>query len=380
MNKPQSYDAVVIGGGIFGCYSALYLSNKGYRVLLLEKESKCFQKASLVNQARLHSGYHYPRSIHTAKQANEHRERFLMDHQQFINNTFTKYYAVSKHLSSTHSLRFEHFCNYLNIKCQKAPSSSMFNTSQMEALYLTEEYSFDTFLLQNLYKQKVDNATNIDTFLSSTVTHVEKDSHNFLISLKNTKEYLIQTPMVINAAYTGINAINQLFQQPAIETVYELTEVCLVHSRQLKNVGLTVLDGRFISIMPFGLSGLLSLTSVQYTPHKISNHPLPTFSCQKNTDKCQPNNISICSYCPAKPKSNVYKMLRQTQQYFKEPLDLTHFSSLFTVKTKLKSSYIDDARPTCIDTTSKSPYYLTLFSGKINSMYEIEHSLQEIIN
>ena len=54
MNKPQSYDAVVIGGGIFGCYSALYLSNKGYRVLLLEKESKCFQKASLVNQARLH--------------------------------------------------------------------------------------------------------------------------------------------------------------------------------------------------------------------------------------------------------------------------------------------------------------------------------------
>lgn len=55
----MQYDAIVIGGGIFGCYAALFLARKGKKVCLLEREAALFQKASLVNQARLHGGYHY---------------------------------------------------------------------------------------------------------------------------------------------------------------------------------------------------------------------------------------------------------------------------------------------------------------------------------
>lgn len=119
MMKPEYFDAVVIGGGIFGCYAALYLAGQGRRVALLEKESRLFQKASLVNQARLHGGYHYPRSIATAALSDEHKERFTAEHRQFVHFSFEKYYAIDRFGSFTDAKQSERFCRHLQIRCER---------------------------------------------------------------------------------------------------------------------------------------------------------------------------------------------------------------------------------------------------------------------
>ena len=64
---------------------------------------------------------------------------------------------------------------------------------------------------------------------------------------------------------------------------YELCEIilCKVNSK-LKNVGITVMDGPFFSIMPFGKTGYHSLTSVTFTPHVTCHKDFPEFECQKN--------------------------------------------------------------------------------------------------
>ena len=54
---------VIIGGGFFGMYIAEYFARQGKKVLLCEKEADFMQRASYANQARVHNGYHYPRSI-----------------------------------------------------------------------------------------------------------------------------------------------------------------------------------------------------------------------------------------------------------------------------------------------------------------------------
>ena len=46
------------------------------------------KKASIVNQARLHAGYHYPRSVATALLSNEYKERFILEHKNFINSKY----------------------------------------------------------------------------------------------------------------------------------------------------------------------------------------------------------------------------------------------------------------------------------------------------
>ena len=59
-------DCVVIGGGLFGCYIANLLKQRHEcSVILVERENQLMRRASYNNQARIHLGYHYPRSILT---------------------------------------------------------------------------------------------------------------------------------------------------------------------------------------------------------------------------------------------------------------------------------------------------------------------------
>ena len=71
-------DVIVIGGGIFGCLTAIELSKKGLRVQLHEKNDQIMIGASLNNQNRLHLGYHYPRDLETASQCQKGFEAFSM--------------------------------------------------------------------------------------------------------------------------------------------------------------------------------------------------------------------------------------------------------------------------------------------------------------
>ena len=49
--------------------------------------------------------------------------------------------------------------------------------------------------------------------------------------------------------------------------------------------------------------------------------------------------------------------------------------SLFSMKPILKSSEVDDSRPTRIRVDSKEPYFVSVLSGKINTVYDLEEYL-----
>jgi hypothetical protein len=375
----QRFDYVIIGGGIFGCYAALYLAKKGAKVALLEKETQLFRKASLVNQARLHGGYHYPRSIATAALSDEHKERFTAEHRPFVNFSFEKYYAIDRFGSFTDALQFERFCHYLNIRCQRVAEHNLFNFNRLEALYLTEEYSFDPVLLREFYRQKAKTSPGIFIFKNTVVESAQAIGKEWEIQISAANPALtphpslLTTETVINATYAATNAVNRLFGVAELALTHEIAEIAFVASPQFAGKGLTVMDGPFGSIMPFGLSGLLSLSSVAYTHHKISYDDLPRFDCQTPEDPCcRPEAPGICTDCPRRPESNAYKMLAQMQQYFSEGVSFAHLFSYFTIKSKLKANYIDDGRPTEISMLRSEPRFYCLFAGKINSIYEVE--------
>jgi len=372
------FDFVIIGGGIFGCYAALYLAGKGARVALLEKEAHLFRKASVVNQARLHSGYHYPRSLATAALSDEHKARFTSEHQRFVNFTFEKYYAIDRFGSFTDPLQFERFCQYLDIRCERLTDHHLFNFNRLEALYRTEEYSFDPVLLREYYTDRVEHSDGISVFKNTTVQTASADGKNWVLETVTTSGEsdllaTLSTPTVINATYAATNAINRLFGVDDLALTHEISEIAFLASPEFAAKGLTVMDGPFGSIMPYGLSGLLSLSSVAYTHHKISYDNLPRFDCQTSEDlRCRPEAPGICTDCPRRPDSNAYKMLAQMRQYFSESVRFEHLFSYYTIKSKLKASYIDDGRPTEISMLRSEPRFYCLFAGKINSIYEVE--------
>jgi hypothetical protein len=376
----STYDFAIIGGGLFGVYAAIYLAQKGQSVCLIEKENALFKKASIVNQARLHSGYHYPRSVATALMSDDNKARFTADHKEFINFEFEKYYAIDRFGSFTDAAQFERFCQFINIKCEPVDKHPYFNFHRLESLYLTTEYTFDPILIASYYKQLLkDHDQHIDLLLQSQITAVEQLTDSWKISISHLTGELrqqINATQVINATYAGSNAVNRQFGVRDIDLMHEISEMAFISSPQIQGIGLTVMDGQFGSIMPYGLSGLLSLSSVAYTHHKVSYNNLPTFDCQLKNPDCTPAFTAICNACHARPASNYRKMISQISHYFTDEVELQYFTSMFTIKSKLKANYIDDGRPTEISVLHENPRFYCIFAGKINSIYEIEKVIE----
>ncbi len=374
--KPAlTYDHLIIGGGIFGCYAALYLAGKGAKVLLVEKEREMFKKASIVNQARLHSGYHYPRSVATALMSDDNKARFTEEHRPFILFDFEKYYAIDRYGSLTDAAQFERFSEFIGIRCDKVEGHPLFNYDRLEALYLTTEYTFDPVLIGEFYKKKVASEKAIEQRSFTKIIKAEMVGSTWQVELQDLENEAvepIEAKSVINATYAQSNSLNRLFGLRDIDLMHEISEMAFTTSPQLKNIGLTVMDGQFGSLMPYGLSGMLSLSSVAYTHHKVSYDNLPHFDCQQQNPKCRPDFTEDCNGCPAQPPSNYRKMLGQIRQYFSERVEIDYHYSLFTIKSKLKANSIDDGRPTEISCLHRNPDFFCIFAGKINSIYEIE--------
>lgn len=378
MSRPTEIDYLVVGGGLFGAYAALTAARRGFRVLLLERETELFTKASVVNQARLHLGYHYPRSIATARLSNDHYERFFREHEAFANARFTHYYAVDRFGSLTDAAQFERFCRGVGIPARRIQADELFKRDRLEAVFETHEPSFDPFQVKYHYVRQL-RESRVDVRTRATVLRAQRDGDAWAVEVQeDDRSAHVRALAVVNATYANLNTINRLFGVSPLELVHEQSEVVLFESRRLEAVGLTVMDGPFCSVMPYGNSRLHSLTSVLYTHHSVSRTQDPVLSCQAHRTDCVPEAVRACTSCFARPASNRAKMLAQLRHYLVDDIDVGVRGSLMTVKTKLASSAIDDSRPTEISVLNERPRFYCLFSGKINSIYEVEHMIRDV--
>ncbi len=137
----------VIGGGFYGTVISLYLKemNNLNEVYLFEKEKDIVQRSSLNNQARVHNGYHYPRSFSTAFRSHYNFQKFIKKWPNCIVSDFDKFYGISKSNSKTNSKQFIRFCNQIEVPCEKVSKekNNLFNSSLIEDVFKVKEYAFD---------------------------------------------------------------------------------------------------------------------------------------------------------------------------------------------------------------------------------------------
>ena len=55
----RKFDKIIIGAGLYGCYAANLCGKRNETVLVLEYDEAPFQRATYINQALVHMGYHY---------------------------------------------------------------------------------------------------------------------------------------------------------------------------------------------------------------------------------------------------------------------------------------------------------------------------------
>lgn len=365
---------LIIGAGIYGLYSALFLgSHCSDEVVVLEYESKPFKRATYINQARVHMGYHYPRSLYTAKKSANYFNRFVKDYGFSIYKDFKQIYATSADFSWTNANEFAKFCKNSSIECERVDISRYFNSGMCDGAFSTQEYTYDADILLNHFLEQIAKYQNIKIFFDSRIENVVMKSNSVTVETNNGN---FTTDFVLNSTYASTNEISKLFGLSTFEIKYELCEIILCDvSNKLKDVGITVMDGPFFSIMPFGKTGYHSLTSVTFTPHVTSYNELPCFECQTGMeDYCSPDCLGNCNECKNKPHTSWPYMSKLARKYLKEEYGFNYVKSLYSIKPILKASEVDDSRPTVIRKLSDEPLIVSVLSGKINTVYDLDDS------
>ena len=201
----MSYDKIIIGAGLYGLYSALFCGQKGQSVLVLECDSAPFSRATYINQARVHQGYHYPRSLSTAMKSAGYFDRFNKDYAFCINKQFEKVYATSSSYSWTNGEQFKRFCRAANIPCTELHTEQFFKKGMCDGAFLTREYTYDAMILKEYFLEKLQTIRNVEIQYNIKLTRIEKLQDVYEIYLENGKKY--QTRFLLNATYAGANQI-----------------------------------------------------------------------------------------------------------------------------------------------------------------------------
>lgn len=368
------YNKIIIGAGLYGLYSALFCAKLGQKVLVLEKDPAPFMRATYINQARVHMGYHYPRSFSTAIKSAGYFKRFNEAYGFCVHSKFDQVYATSTNFSWTDAKEFQKFCRDAGIRCDELPTSKFFKDGLCDGTFLTEEYTYDAQILKDYFVSELDKYSNVTIKYGVDIQRIEQDEKSFAVY---TTEECYKTEFLLNATYASVNQILNLLGYEPFKIKYELCEIILCDvAENLKGTGLTVMDGPFFSIMPFGKTGLHSLTSVTFTPHAVSFEDVPTFECQAFSDGyCSREKLGNCNSCKAHPATAWEYMSGLARKYMKDEYGFTYHSSLYSMKPILKASEIDDSRPTVIRSFSESPRFVSVLSGKINTVFDLDEVL-----
>lgn len=369
--EKNSATRVVVGGGLFGCYAAIVLADRGHDVRLIEQDSQLLTRASFVNQARLHTGLHYPRSILTATEALSRYRAFRGRWPEAVRD-FTQIYAVATRNSKTTGADFAAFISRLGLPADEIDPDQWFHPFTVSRAFKVEEPSFDALVLRQILTKEIDARPNITVLLNSAVTGGKVGPRQVTITLATGD--VIEAEGAVLAVYAGTNALRQALGLPKLPLTFELAEVLLGHvTPELRDVGFTVMDGPFWSMMPFGHGDQVSLTSVGLTP-LLKSADEGAFACQSSRSDCEPLRLQACTACPVRPVSAVAHQQQQMAMFLKQSAAFTATGSIVTVKAILTATEVDDARPTLVHQEPEANV-TTVFSGKVSTVFDLDKEL-----
>jgi glycine/D-amino acid oxidase-like deaminating enzyme len=362
------YDAIIVGGGIYGCFIALRLAQTR-RVTLIEREPRLLSRASFHNQARVHGGYHYPRSLLTALRSRANAPRFLDLFKDAIRSDFEHYYAIGSRRSNVTAHQFVQFCRRIGADIAPAPSAveRLFCADLIEAVVAVREFVFDAQKLRECLEVRLGEV-GVEVRTAHEVLRIDRDAKGHLrahirdAGTRSMGEASCTT--LYNCTYSRLN---ELLVRSGLETLrltHEATETALVEvPPNLEGRCITVMCGPFFSLMPFPSLNLVALTHVTYTPHYAWAE--------------DPAKADVPPHIPAFPlPSRFDRMQRDAARYLPALQACTYTRSLWEVKTLLPQSSVNDSRPILFRRDRSNANVISVLGGKVDNIFDLEELLE----
>lgn len=315
----------VVGAGVFGCTAAVDLARAGAQVDLFDARSDILDGATARCQARLHRGYHYPRSDATAQAARAGFDEFS-DRFPTAVRAFTHHYVIAPG-SKTTATEYLAFCDRLGLPYTVLDHHP--NVHSADLVVRVPEALVDVNALRRLLRRDLADA--------GVTLH-------------------LNTPV---AALTGYDRIVwATYGQPWSRPLrYEVCEVALVELGRYERDSLVVLDGDYVSLDPYGR--VHALYDVQHSVHAANVGDRPELAPEYASLVARGRVGTSLSNAPAMLES-AGRFLRGLDPHGRG-VSIYH-GSLWTVRAVLPDVDETDERPTLVDTAGDD---VRILSGKI---------------
>lgn len=225
----------VLGGGWYGAHLSLSLLDQGHDVVLYEIADRLFAGASGANPARLHAGFHYPRSLETRRLSQANYHRFMKTYGFLTRGVPVNIYAVAQGDSL---VDFGNFVKVLRDEVPFVPVErpAEFGLQNVEGAVLTGERHILVNKAREWFAQQLDGRA---------VFNAE--------------------PGDLDDPAWGLT-IDCTFCSMGREGV-DRYEPCVTYLMKGDyDRAVTIMDGPFPSVYPHYEPGTVSLTSAKYTP------------------------------------------------------------------------------------------------------------------
>ena len=365
------YDDIIIGGGFYGLYSAWFLSSLGRSVAIVESNEYLMARASYSNQARVHNGYHYPRSMLTATRSRINYPVFTSEFSEAVSDKFSKVYAVAHNSSKISSSHFFGSMKRVGAKITEADSNikKKFNKDLIEDVFLVEECAFDSVIIKEIMISRLIK-NNVHISLNSIANKVRQINRTSLVTTvaKASGEFELISENVYSCLYSQTNELLFRSGLKKIPLKNEIAEIVLITPpNEIADMGITVVDGPFFSTMPFPSQKCHSLSHVRYTPH----------GCwfDQDVDMKQPYQV----LCDFEKKTNYPYMIKDSARFLPCLNKSKYLKSLWEVKTILPRSESDDSRPILFRASYGIPKFNVIMGGKIDNVYDVISKIKTIL-
>jgi hypothetical protein len=262
---PPHMRVAIVGAGFYGCYLARAVAKRRRReavIHVFERGPRPMMRAATNNQSRLHLGFHYPRSPETIRQTIQGWRDFREEFGACLHFPSRNLYAVSRD-------GLTRFGDYLKAMdafdlpyaiCGPEVHRYFRDPQSLDGVIRADEGVIDLEKLDAMLLSEMHAAIRC----SALVTEI--DGTRGTLRVNGTREGPYD--FIINATYVDPNL--GLPDAKRFELKYELAALVVMDAPFGEDVGLTIMDGGFVSLYPCG-GALATLSSVTYTPFALCN-------------------------------------------------------------------------------------------------------------
>lgn len=317
----------VIGAGVFGATAAVELANSGAQVDLFEAGRDILDGATARCQARLHSGYHYPRSDATALAAKSGAVEFAARFPDAI-RTAVHHYVIAED-SKVSADDYLDFCDRLGLPYEVVYPSLVHHA---QVTVRVPEAFVDVPVLRRILRRELG-----------------------LAGVRVMLGHWADPGSLRGYDLTVVATYGQPWSRPLR---YEVCEVALVELGHYDGLSFVVLDGDYVSLDPYNRTHMLY--DVTHSVHHATVGYAPEVP-----ERLAPL-LGRWGAAPTR-ESRVDAMLDSASRHLRmlgrhgQGVSIYH-GSLFSVRAVLPDVDATDERPTLVE---RDGAVVSILSGKI---------------